>query len=70
MGKEKDEKSKLEEKISSQENTIATLKAEAKKHQSGESGPRVIIKGDQKHPKYRRNKIKISPVMEVVSNEK
>lgn len=63
MGEEKDSIKKLEKKISSLENTVETQKNEIAKLGDPANSPRVILRGNQKHPKYQKNKIRVSPVM-------
>ena len=62
MGKD-DNSSKdkdLKKTNAEQANTIATLKNELKKKEDPNAGPKIIQKGAQIHPKYRRNNIKIA----------
>jgi len=55
--------------VANQANTIAKLENEIKKVSDPNSEPRIIQKGKQAHPKYRRNKEKI-PATILVTEKK
>lgn len=48
------------ENSSDDANTIETQRVESEKKGDPNAKPRVIRRGDQKHPKYQRNKIQIA----------
>jgi len=55
--------SNLEKQNANQANTIATLENELEKKSDPNGKPIVIQKGSQLHPKYQRNKIKITATL-------
>ncbi len=50
----------LQKKVEDQANTIAKLENEIKKLGDTNANPRIIQKGNQRHPKFQKNKIKVS----------
>ena len=63
MGNEKENSSKsfdLVKRVEDQANTIARLENDIKKLGDVNASPRIIQRGNQKHPKYVSNNIKIS----------
>ncbi len=61
MAKDDDSKIKQLQKTTEQQaNTIARLENDIKKLGDTNASPRIIQKGNQVHPKYERNKIKIA----------
>ena len=66
MGKENtSEIEKLQKTSENQANTIATLKNEIKKLGDPNAEPKIIQKGNQVHPKYQRNKIKVAATIQI-----
>jgi len=65
MGKDNDSSkdNELQKTNADQANTIATLENEVKKLNDPNSGPRIIQKGAQLHPKYQKNSKKIAATL-------
>lgn len=68
MGKDKDkdnssEIAELQKTAEDQANTIAKLENEIKQLGDPNKTPKIIQKGNQKHPKYQRNDIKIAATL-------
>jgi len=53
----------LEKQLDSQANTIAKLENEIKKLGDPNKSPKIIQKGQQKHPKYQKNNTKITATL-------
>ena len=53
----------LQKTSDNQANTIATLKNEIKKLGDSNASPRIIQRGNQVHPKYQKNKIKVAATL-------
>lgn len=51
---------KLQKQVEDQANTIAKLENEIKKLGDTNATPRIIQKGNQKHPKFVKNKTQVS----------
>lgn len=51
------------DKIQKQKNEIETLKQEVAKKNDPNAKPRTITKGDQVHPVYQKNNIKIAATL-------
>ena len=54
----------LQKKSEDQANTIATLKNEVKKLGDPNADPRIIQRGNQVHPKYLKNKVKVAATLQ------
>ena len=65
MGKDNSKVEQSQKTIDEQANTIAKLKNEVKKLGDPNAGPRIIQKGNQVHPKYQRNKIKVAATIQI-----
>ena len=64
MIKDKSEtKTKDSDIVQKQANEIETLKNEVAKNKDPNAKPRTITKGDQVHPVYRKNNIKIAATL-------
>lgn len=70
MGNDKDKIEILEEKVEeltenniNNSNTIARLENDLERLGDPNSKPRVIQKGNQKHPRYVKNTDKIAPIL-------
>ena len=64
MIKDKSEtKTKDSDIVQKQANEIETLKNEVAKKNDPNAKPRTITKGDQVHPKYQKNNIKIAATL-------
>lgn len=73
MGADKDSSEKikqLEKTAEDQANTIAKLENEIKKLGDPNKNPKIIQKGSQVHPKYQKNKNKISATIPKVEPKK
>ena len=73
MGDDKDSSKKileLEKANSDNQNTIARLENDIKKLGDSNASPRIIQKGNQKHPKYQRNKKTIAATIPKEEPEK
>jgi len=62
MGKDKTKKNSSDE-VQELKNENETLKNEVAKKKDPNAKPRTITKGDQVHPKYRKNTIKIAATL-------
>ena len=60
----------VKKQLDSQANTIAKLENEIKKLGDPNVTPRIIQKGNQKHPKYQRNDDKIAATIPKVTAKK
>ena len=56
-------KSKDSDIVQKQKNEIETLKQEVAKNKDPNAKPRTITKGDQVHPVYQKNNIKIAATL-------
>lgn len=73
MGEDKDSSKKiaqLEKANSDNQNTIARLENDIKKLGDVNATPKIIQKGNQKHPKYQRNKETIAATIPKEEPEK
>ena len=53
----------LEKTTEKQANTIAKLENEIKKLSDPNAEPRIIQRGNQKHPQYRKNKVRVAATL-------
>ena len=53
----------LQKTSDNQANTIARLENDLKKLSDSNASPRIIQRGNQVHPKYQKNKIKVAATL-------
>ncbi len=69
VGENSSELKALQKTSDDQANTIARLENDIKKLGDSNASPRIIQKGNQKHPKYQKNAVKVAATLQIEKPE-